>query len=550
MLINFYLVCDCKWKGSILWLNNDNKQKKILNKLNNHEILESLVSRQQQIVSTVYASTDLPPKSIIDWLEYSNVEFLNEQHPLRSQSYYCHMKDTLDASNESIDDLNTSVALGAFVNDYCLNSLFINGSFKFTMLIVIVSSLMLLTTFCLMIALVYNSALRNLITMVDEDFLHHYDYDAFVSYNFNDSDWVLNKLVPSLEEIPDLNNNTQSSKIHFSSIYQENDEKYNLRTWIRNNKNKKSAHRMNQKFEKRPDPKVDNYQPTKCNQKNCDHHHPNEQPNRIKLCVYERDFIAGKQISDCITESIRNSRKVILVVSKNFAQSAWCRFETDLAHHVLVDQNRDGLILIKLEELNTEFLEKTAPQLHFLLKTRIYLQWSEDKKEQLVFWKKLHSALGFNKANNGTYNQIRNMYQNYCTNYKPDLKRRHSVVLAPTQNELNASYAKQETDVDLVNNVISNLVNIDDKAVKLEEAIVKDENVVDKNGLQRIAVQTSANAESSSKDKNEDQIDSRLSEKIDNAMNNQIQIERKLNEDDRIELRNLNHFLNSYGKSD
>lgn len=336
--------CDChSIKGSILWLNNDNKQKKILNKLNNHEIqehLESLVNRQQQIVSTVYATADSQPapKSIIDWLENTNVEFLNEQHPLRSKSYYCHLKDSQADSKvsenlTSIDLLNDKsiVPLGIFVNHYCLNSLFLNGSLKFTMLIVVVTSLMLLTTFCLMVALVYNSTLRRLITLVDEDFIHNYEYDAFVSYNFQDSDWVLNNLVPSLEELPELTdqNSTQSSsKIHFSSIYQEN-EQYNLRTWIRNNKSKKTTAKMNHKLNKEDlQTNCSSNDGSNCGVKN----------QKIKLCVYERDFIAGKQISDCITESIRSSRKVILVISKNFAQSAWCRYETDLAHHTLVDQ--------------------------------------------------------------------------------------------------------------------------------------------------------------------------------------------------------------------
>ena len=557
------LVCDCKWKGSILWLDNDNKQKKILNKLNNnHEIqehLESLVSRQQQIVTTVYASTDLPPpKSILDWLEYSNAEFLNEQHPLRSASYYCHMKDAYADVNDTLEEaggLNSSVSLGAFVNNYCLNSLFINGSFKFTMLIVIVTSLMLLTTFCLMIALVYNSTLRNLITMVDEDFIHHYDYDAFVSYNFNDSDWVLNYLVPSLEDLPG-DQTSSGSKIHFSSIYPDNDQ-YNLRTWIRSKGNKRSGAK-GQKEDCMLN-KMEGNRASNCNN-NCNVNNSNENANRIKLCVYERDFIAGKQISECITESIRNSRKVILVISKHFAQSPWCRFETDLAHHTLVDQNRDGLILIKLEEdLNSEFLEKTAPQLHFLLKTRIYLQWSSNKREQAIFWKKLHSALGF-KTHNGTYQQIRHMYQSYCTNHKPDVKRRHSVVLAPTQSELDPN----NNVLDALNRNLIDSKAYDQGDLVLEQAPYK---------IKQAAVQQSAfrkkEAEANksegddlAKDKINDkkekfnrnepdrvdglQLTEIISEKLCRNLNHLNNA--KLNEDQRIELRNLNQLISSYGE--
>lgn len=603
------LICDCGlWKGSILWLNNDNKQKKILHKLNNHheiqEHLESLVNRQQQIVTTVYASTDLqPPKSILDWLEYSNAEFLNEQHPLRSASYYCHMKEggyseLNDTLEESSGALNSSVALGVFVNDLCLNSLFINGSLKFTMLIVIVTSLMLLTTFCLMIALVYNSTLRNLIVRIDDDFIHHYDYDAFVSYNFNDSDWVLNNLVPSLEELPGGSGGCPAqngSKIHFSSIYPADDNQYNLRTWIRGKGGKKNAAKA-QKPNRETERKHDNVNcGSNCNE-NCQQRghesvQPDGQQNRIKLCVYERDFIAGKQISECITESIKNSRKVILVISKHFAQSPWCRFETDLAHHAMIEQNREGLILIKLEDdLSSEFLEKTAPQLHFLLKTRIYLQWSSNKREQQVFWRKLHSALGFTKTNNGTYNQIRNMYNRY---QRPDLKRRHSVVLAPTQSELDPTDANnnvldalnrnrsleepERTVVPLVDRVQfdqerDKLRQVDVQQSDLEdwrrEAMDRTDGINERfhQKIDRRIDERQLNSRTDDRmnekvfnktdkepDKNDgqDQVDSMqlteiISDKLRRNLNNLNNA--KLNEDQRIELRNLNQFISSYGE--
>ncbi|XP_022243853.1 toll-like receptor 4 [Limulus polyphemus] len=115
----------------------------------------------------------------------------------------------------------------------------------------------------------------------------------------------------------------------------------------------------------------------------------NETAN-LKLCVYDRDFLAGRNISDCILDSIKNSRKVILVLSPNFIQSRWCRFETELAQHMLVDESREGLVLIKLQDLN---LNALTPQLNYLLKTRIYLVWTNDQQQQGIFWKKLHRAI-------------------------------------------------------------------------------------------------------------------------------------------------------------
>jgi toll-like receptor 13 len=51
-----------------------------------------------------------------------------------------------------------------------------------------------------------------------------------------------------------------------------------------------------------------------------------------KLCIHYRDFQVGKLIVDNIVENMKESRKVILVMSNTFARSEWCPFEVLLAH--------------------------------------------------------------------------------------------------------------------------------------------------------------------------------------------------------------------------
>lgn len=110
----------------------------------------------------------------------------------------------------------------------------------------------------------------------------------------------------------------------------------------------------------------------------------------LKLCVYDRDFVAGRNISECILESIKQSRKIILVLSNSFLQSPWCKFETDLAQYTLLEENRDAFILLKISRLDETLL---SPKLNYLLKTRVHLSWSQSPKEEVVFFNKLHKAL-------------------------------------------------------------------------------------------------------------------------------------------------------------
>lgn len=117
----------------------------------------------------------------------------------------------------------------------------------------------------------------------------------------------------------------------------------------------------------------------------------------LKLCFYERDFQIGTSISQAILHSVTNSKRTILVVSNAFAKSQWCRWETQLAEfnnlyfrRDEIDNPDDTLLMIKLEKLEKKFI---TPTLKYLLKTRIYLEWSDDAEKREEFWNKIRNTL-------------------------------------------------------------------------------------------------------------------------------------------------------------
>jgi len=116
-------------------------------------------------------------------------------------------------------------------------------------------------------------------------------------------------------------------------------------------------------------------------------------PPNYKLCVYERDFTAGNAINDCIASSITSSRKVVLIVSRHFVQSHWCLWELHLAQHSLLDEQRNGLVLVVVGPEKLKPIQ-LPPTLRYLMKTRIYLEWHpDDPVKQKVFWERLRAAL-------------------------------------------------------------------------------------------------------------------------------------------------------------
>ncbi|XP_056104044.1 toll-like receptor 4a, like [Rhinichthys klamathensis goyatoka] len=96
----------------------------------------------------------------------------------------------------------------------------------------------------------------------------------------------------------------------------------------------------------------------------------------IHLCLHMRDFQAGKSIaSNIIDEGIMGSRKVIVVVSQHFIDSAWCRFEFELAQSRFMMERNANIIIVILEDVE-ETKTKKVFGLHKHLKKNTYLKWS------------------------------------------------------------------------------------------------------------------------------------------------------------------------------
>ncbi|XP_067896764.1 toll-like receptor 2 isoform X2 [Heterodontus francisci] len=113
----------------------------------------------------------------------------------------------------------------------------------------------------------------------------------------------------------------------------------------------------------------------------------------LTLCLHKRDFIPGKWIIDNIIESIEKSRKTLFVLSQNFVQSEWCKYELDYTHFRLFDENNDTAILVLLETIPKETIPQRFCKLRKLMNTKTYLEWPQDEVEQQIFWFNLKIAL-------------------------------------------------------------------------------------------------------------------------------------------------------------
>jgi hypothetical protein len=106
----------------------------------------------------------------------------------------------------------------------------------------------------------------------------------------------------------------------------------------------------------------------------------------LRLLLHYKEFGATSYISDTIVEAVECSKRTIIVLSKNFVQSEWARFEFKSAlHAALRGKNKGRLVAVTLGDLPTRDLD---PDLRVALRSATLLS-ANDK----LFWSKLRAAL-------------------------------------------------------------------------------------------------------------------------------------------------------------
>ncbi|XP_067832002.1 toll-like receptor 18 [Heptranchias perlo] len=113
-----------------------------------------------------------------------------------------------------------------------------------------------------------------------------------------------------------------------------------------------------------------------------------------RVCIHERDFTPGNWIIDNIIENIESSRKVILVLSRNFVNSEWCNYELYFAHQRAIGRSFQDVVLLVMEAISSDSLPSKFCKLRKMLDTKTYLEWPPEPNRQPFFWVQLRNVLG------------------------------------------------------------------------------------------------------------------------------------------------------------
>ena len=104
-----------------------------------------------------------------------------------------------------------------------------------------------------------------------------------------------------------------------------------------------------------------------------------------RVCVHYKEFEPGLPIAQNIVNCIDASHCTVMVVSKNFLESDWCKYEFRVAHQSALIEKRTKVIVVVYGEVDSNKMDN---DLRMYLKTNTYL-----KKDDPRFWNKLLMSL-------------------------------------------------------------------------------------------------------------------------------------------------------------
>ncbi|CAC5359688.1 TLR13 [Mytilus coruscus] len=109
----------------------------------------------------------------------------------------------------------------------------------------------------------------------------------------------------------------------------------------------------------------------------------------LKLCIHHRDFEIGQPIIENIDKFVEKSRKVVVIMSNDFAKSEWCQWEVDVVQEKRRRLGRDVFLLVMLKNIDSKHM---TSHLRSLLASGRHIKYSSGAGEDL-FWRAVVEGL-------------------------------------------------------------------------------------------------------------------------------------------------------------
>ncbi|XP_050388397.2 toll-like receptor 4 [Patella vulgata] len=115
-----------------------------------------------------------------------------------------------------------------------------------------------------------------------------------------------------------------------------------------------------------------------------------ETEHGLNLCIHHRDFLPGEDIAANILSAVRNSKKTLILLTKNFLNSYWCIYELNMAKVESISTGRNVITVIVCERIPVNELPEALVQ---SMRADSYIDYTDDPEGSVVFWANLRRSI-------------------------------------------------------------------------------------------------------------------------------------------------------------
>ena len=109
-------------------------------------------------------------------------------------------------------------------------------------------------------------------------------------------------------------------------------------------------------------------------------------PSGLRLCLHHRDLPCLRAAAPVVLEAAEASKRVVIVLTRNFLQTEWSRFEFRAAVHEAMRSRGSQLVVVQAGPVGPE--AEADPELRPYLRTATTVRWGEKR-----FWERLRFAM-------------------------------------------------------------------------------------------------------------------------------------------------------------
>ena len=111
----------------------------------------------------------------------------------------------------------------------------------------------------------------------------------------------------------------------------------------------------------------------------------------FRLCIPDREFDVGAVRCDQIVSAFNESKKILVVLSNNFAKNEWCLWQMNLVEERLRKSGNSATVFVLYKSISSKNM---ISSLHRVLKERPILTWFKGGTREKMFWNVVCLAVG------------------------------------------------------------------------------------------------------------------------------------------------------------